>query len=490
VSDRAIDRRNLVKLGLAAAFAAASVKVRAAVPGRARNTSRHRMSIMGRPVTYDVEAGDTILLDSQGARSAALFTFSYLRRDAPSANRPVIFFFGGGPGGSSMSFHVLSMGPRVALPVAGQADRHVLADNRDCLLDVADLVYIDPVGAGFSDTLPGVPARRYWGLFEDAEAFAQFIETWLKTHGRSGCPIYLVGVSYGTVRAATLSHRLHTHGTPVAGVVLNSSVINYCSTRFAPGNDLAYIYFLPSYAAIHHFHARSHDIALPDILARTESFALERYAPALAWGHRADAARQARVAAEMADLIGLPPSHLLETGLRVRSEQFMVDYGRPLGFTLERNDGRKPGLGEAARVEAFRTAKPYLETPVGTAIRRYFETELGLTVTRPYADLSLVGGSNWNWEDGKQRLPFDNVDMAVGLADDLRANPRLRVMMAAGYYDLATPYFASEMVLSSHGMPRDRVIRRHYAAGHGVHRDPASLLAFQADMREMLATGV
>ncbi|HEY0597973.1 S10 family serine carboxypeptidase-like protein [Sphingopyxis sp.] len=483
----AVSRRFLVKSALAAGFALAAHNVRAAEARTGMQMTRRSIRIGGRTIAYDAEAGETLLRDDKGRPSAALFTFSYIRRDAPGTGRPVIFFFGGGPGGSALSWHFLSMGPRIAVSESDQVERYRIVDNPGCLIDEADLVFIDPVGSGFSRVLPGVPERRYWGLFEDAECFARFIRAWLDDHGRGRCPVYIAGVSYGTVRAATLSHRLHALGTPLAGVILNSSVISYASTRFAPGNDLPYIYFLPSYAAVHHFHrsaARGTD--LRSHLNRAEAFALERYAPALAWGERLDSVRRRQVADEMSDLVGLPTDYLLSADLKVKSEQFMADYGRQLGIMLDRSDGRVAGLAEADRVKAFRDAPPYLETPIGMAFRRYLTDELGVSIDRPYIYLALVGGSNWNYEDGSYGRPFDNVDMAVALADDMRANPRLRVMMAAGYYDLATPYFASEMVLSSRNLPRGRLVKRHYEAGHGVDRDPASLVVFQRDLRELV----
>ena len=170
-------------------------------------------------------------------------------------------------------------------------------------------------------------------------------------------------------------------------------------------------------------------------------------------------------------------------------DTFRQSYGAPRGIVLDRNDGRAAGLSELQKIAQYRDARPYLETPRGKVARQYLSEELGIRIDRPYVGLALIGGSNWNWNDGRQRQPYDNVDMAVSLADDMRANPKLRIMMAAGHYDLATPYFASEMVLSSRGLAQARVVKRFYPSGHGVHNEPEATVAFQENLRAFVTAG-
>lgn len=481
-----LSRRPLLMATLAAAVAAASANVSAAVPDKRRYLSRHRITVRGTPIDYVAQAGDTILRDDRGRPAAGIFAFSYLRQAVSTSDRPVIFIYGGGPGGSSMSDNFLSMGPRYARALEGGG--FAMADNSQCLIDAADLVFIDPVSSGFSRVMPGVPERKYWGRHEDVEAFALFVRTWLEEHGRKGSPIYIAGTSYGTIRSALLSHRLHAMDMPLAGVVLNSSVISYISTRFRPGNDLPYINFLPSYAAVHHARVLERKgVDLWEHLRRAEAFAWDDYAPALARGDRLDPGRRDALATEMAALTGLDRDYLIAQGLRVRSEAFMAEYGRSTGLLLERSDGRIEGLNEAARVAAFRDAAPFLETPAGKVVAEHMTRELGIEIDRPYVYIALVGGENWGQGQRDRASAFENVDGAIGLAQDMRANPGLRVMMAAGLYDLATPYFASSNVLSSHGMPRERVIKHFYRSGHGVHRDPEAVIAYQQDLRALMA---
>lgn len=484
-------RRTMLKTGLAGAAGLLAARAPAIVrtQGARRFVTRHRGNVGGRPQAYQVVAGDTILSEDGGKPTAAIFTFSYLLDVADAAHRPVLFLFPGGPGGSSISWHQ-SMAPRMIVPDPVAPGAYRLEDNPRCILDAGDLVFVDPVSAGFSRAMPGEPERRYWGLYEDAEAMAQFIRLWLAEHGRQGSPVHIGGVSYGTVRVATISRYLHRQGVPLAGVILDSSVISYSSTRFQSGNDLPNIHYVPSYAAIHwHFSLRKEGVALADHLRRAEAFALERYASALAWGDRLSSARRAAVGEGMAALIGLPAADIAEAGLRVPYDAFRQSYGAPRGIVLDRNDGRAAGLSELQKIAQYRDSRPYLETARGKVVRQYLSEELGIRIDGPYVGLALIGGSNWNWDDGLQRQPYDNVDMAVSLADDMRANPKLRIMMAAGHYDLATPYFASEMVLSSRGLAQARVVKRFYPSGHGVHNEPEATAAFQENLRAFVTAG-
>ena len=164
----------------------------------------------------------------------------------------------------------------------------------------------------------------------------------------------------------------------------------------------------------------------------------------------------------------------------------MTLYGARTGFTLDRADGRKAGGGVALNVQRYLNAPAYFDTPKGRAVERYFAEDLGLRDTGPYTNLALVGGDNWDTNDGAPRQPFDNVDMATRLAEDVAQNPRLRVMMAAGYFDLATPWFASQSVLATHDLPATRVVRRHYKSGHGILNDQEATQLYRQDLRDFV----
>ncbi|HSM06135.1 MAG TPA: hypothetical protein VK858_16065, partial [Longimicrobiales bacterium] len=317
---------------------------------RDRWATSHSIEVQGQNVDYDAVVSSITLTGDDGEPTGELFYTAYLRTDVPDAGtRPVVFSFNGGPGSASFWLHMGIMGPRrVVTPEVGPqgAPPYPLQDNPYTLLDIADIVMIDPIGTGFSHTLGDTPGSHFWGIDEDAASLAQFIRRFLSQERRWNAPRYLLGESYGTTRAAVLAGHLQRANIDLNGIVLVSAVLEFRTIQFPPGDDLPYVVNLPSYAVV----AEYLD-ALPGgdpgdletFMAEVEAFALGDYASALLQGDNLDAATRAAVIDRMHAYTGLDPDFLDRADLRVTAPEFEAELLRSEGRQVGRLDARFTG---------------------------------------------------------------------------------------------------------------------------------------------------
>jgi carboxypeptidase C (cathepsin A) len=417
---------------------------------------------------------------------AEMFVTAYTLDGADPASRPVTFAFNGGPGSSSVWLHLGVLGPRrVVMGDAGALlpPPYGLADNEESLLAISDLVFIDPVSTGYSRAAEGEKAEPYHGFTGDLESVGEIIRLWTTRNGRWMSPKFLAGESYGTVRAAGLAEHLQSrYGMYLNGVMLISSVLDFITGEFNEGNDLAYALYLPTYAAIAHFHGLHGDRPLADVLREAEEFAERDYPWALSRGNRLTADERAATVARLAALTGLSEDYVDRVDLRIEHIRFFTELLRSRRLVVGRLDGRFTGWDPDSGREHF-TADPSMNAimgPYSAALNHYLRAELNYVNDLPYEVLTSRVRP-WSFKE----FEGQHVQVVDKLAAAMRANPHLRVHVGCGYHDGATPYYAAEHALAHLPVPAElarNVEFRYYEAGHMMYVHEPTRLRQSADL--------
>jgi carboxypeptidase C (cathepsin A) len=417
---------------------------------------------------------------------AEVFVTAYTLDGADPADRPVTVAFNGGPGSSSVWLHLGLLGPRrVVMGDAGALTGPPwgLTDNAETLLQHSDLLFVDPVSTGYSRAVRGGRPADFHGYTPDVESVGEVIRLWFTRAERWGSPKYLAAESYGTLRAAALAEHLQDrHGMYLNGLMLISSVLDMGTIRFTEGNDQPYPLFLPTYAAIAHFHGRAGDRPLPEVLADAEDLAAGEYPWALARGNRLPDADRDRIVARLAGLTGLSPDYLRRTRLRPEHHRFFRELLRDAGRTVGRIDGRFTGweADDAGEHPGYDPSIAAITGPYTAALYSHVRTTLGYRSDLPY-EILTARVHPWSYAEFEGR----GVSVVGRLSAAMRANPHLRVHVACGYHDGATPYYAAENVLARLPIPdelRANIEVRHYAAGHMMYVHEPSRRQQSADL--------
>lgn len=467
-------------------------------------TTRHTITIDDAPFHYTVTCGTLVLKEeaekdgkAEGEKPrASVFFTAYSLEDAPPARqRPITFSFNGGPGSSSVWLHLGLLGPkRVLLDEEGfpLPPPYRLTENEYTLLTHSDLVFIDPVGTGFSRMAPGEEIHDFHSFSKDIESVGDFIQLYCSRFGRWASPKYLIGESYGTTRAAGLSRYLQErHGMYLNGVMLVSSILNFLTARFTPGNDLPYLLFLPTYTATAWYHKRLpqdlQDRPLVEVLEEVETFALETYLPALMEGDELPLERRRTLRHALSRYTGLTPAYIEHTDLRINIHRFVKELLRSEGRTVGRLDSRYKGYDRDAAGENHEHDPSYtaIAGAYTATFNDYVRGELGFESDLPYEVLSFKVFPAWKYD--KHQNEF--VNAGEDLRKAMTANTFLRVHVANGYYDLATPYFAAEYTFKHLGLPvelRNNIEMSYYEAGHMMYVRKASLERLSATLRDFV----
>jgi carboxypeptidase C (cathepsin A) len=460
-------------------------------------TTHHQITLGGVAVPYTATAGTLLLKEEDGRPKASMF-FVYYSRDGVKdlGKRPITYTFNGGPGSSSVWLHLGAFGPRRVVmeadgpettPPSPPAPPFRLVDNSESLLDDTDLVFIDPVTTGFSREVPGEDPQQFHGYQEDLESVGEFIRLWTARYGRWESPKFLAGESYGTTRAAGLSHYLQDrHGMYLNGIVLLSSILNFQTARFEVGNDLPYPLFLPTYTATAWYHKKLPDDlqrgSLQAAVAEAEKFALGDYTLALAQGSRLAPEARRDIAARLARFTGLSAGFLERTNLRPEIQAFVKELLRDQRTTVGRLDSRYQGIDRDAAGEGneFDPSYAAIQGAFTAMFNHYVADELGFKSDLPY-EILTDRVRPWSYREASNRF--------LNVAEDLRRamaeNPALRVFLAKGYYDLATPFFAAEYTFDHLGFEPDylqRVTKAEYQAGHMMYVRKADREKLKADV--------
>ena len=430
----------------------------------------------GQRIAYSATIKENLLSSEKGQPEAVIITTSYVKQPR-DASRPVFFLFNGGPGSGSVWLQMGAFGPmRVAIPSDAQDDGgppYPLLPNPDSLLDVADLVFIDPPGTGFSYLLDGTDPERYYGLTQDAEAVATVIRRWLNENGRWNSPKYLGGESYGTTRTATVVNQLEGstyNDVGLNGLILISTILDFAAREPTPGNEMAYVTTLPSMATTAWFHGRVQGASAAAVAEEARQYAIGPYIHALLQGNALPAEERAQVRAELSRLTGLSETYLDRADLRVTDQRFYKELLRDQGLTVGRLDSRYTGTDYDDAGETPDDDPSFYGIDAGytAAINTWTRETLGWETTREYQSIGSDPGRLWDWSlGGRGRGAYLNVAPYIGQA--MRQNSNLRTFVAQGYYDFATPFFGAELSLNRTGIPQDRVQFHYYDAGHMMY---------------------
>jgi len=459
-----------------------------------------RITANGKSISYKVIAAETFLKNEKGEPAASIFSTSYIADGFPDPRtRAVAFIFNGGPGSASLWLHMGVFGPkRVRLPSGPDDDGAApfdLIENPESLIAVADMVFIDPVGTGWSRVLGDAKTDDYWGVKEDAASVREFIRRWLVEHKRWNSPKYLIGESYGTTRSGALLEALESGWTDIAinGIVLISTVLNFGFDATDAGNDVGYIGLMPSFAASAWYHGKvDRDAWGGDIerfLNDARVFATDEYMPALLKGQLMAPADRDVVAAKLASFIGLSQTYVTRSHLRIPLRRFMRELLRDEGLAIGRLDARYTGVevdGVGENPEYDPSAYG-IDAAYTAGILDYFSRDLGIDITEPYT--TLGGVREWNWDAGNAGGRNSYVNVAPMVERAMRQNKDLRVLAANGYYDLATPFFGTEMTFAQPGFDRSRLTLTYYEAGHMMYIHEPSLEALAQDVRSFIEGG-
>lgn len=451
----------------------------------------HEVTIAGNKIPYTATAGFLRLQTYEGKDRADIFHIAYTRgAGAPDPKRPIVFAFNGGPGSSSVWLHLGALGPRrVRMGPEGEpiGPPYELVDNADSWLDVADLVFIDPVSTGFSRAVEGQDPKQFHGLEEDAAAVADFIRLYTTKNNRWLSPKFLCGESYGTTRAAALSAVLQdTHGMYLNGIILVSPVLNFQTLDFANGNDTAYWLYLPAFTATAWYHGKIGG-DLESALARSEAYAREKYIVSLAKGDDQSPEAKAATAREVASLIGVSPEFVARTRNRVDIGAFTKELLRDQGRTVGRLDARYRGIDrdDAGRGFEYDPSYAAIVGPYTAAINEYLRVDLKFESDAAY---EVLTGRVHPWSFAGAQNEYVNV--GERLRGAMTRNPGLKVFVASGYYDLATPYFAARYTLDHLGL--DATLQgnaqiRYYRSGHMMYVRDEDRAALKRDVAGFMA---
>lgn len=461
-------------------------------------TSRteHTVRINGKKIEYMALAGDTVIYDKSGKATAQIFSTAYFKEGVRNkSNRPISFIFNGGPGSSSVWLHMGVFGPKwVKLPSDAEnpgAPPYQLADNPFSLLDVTDLVFIDPVGTGYSKAVGNAKGKDFWGVKEDAESLAEFIRVFITEHKRWNSPKYIGGESYGTTRAGALVKELQEGwgSIDLNGVILISAILDFQTGDFTPGNDMPFISFLPTYAATAWYHTAlpepTQSLPLPDLIQQVRDFAIERYSVALLKGSLLSADETNFIARQLHLYTGLSETYLKQTRLRIDEFRFMKELLRDKSVAVGRLDSRY--LGDEAddageRFEADPSAYA-IDGAYTALVNDYLNNELLYQRNTKYHILSGEVFRNWKWSLGGNSRSEGAINVTPYIAKGLRQNKDLRIFVGNGYYDLATPFFATELSFNHYDIDKSRVDMHYYEAGHMMYIHHPSLEKLAIDLR-------
>jgi carboxypeptidase C (cathepsin A) len=447
--------------------------------------------IDGKKIPYKATTGKLQIKDDEGKARASIFSVSYERTDVKdSTTRPVMFAFNGGPGSSAVWLHIGVLGPKIIkLPGDGTTAPFPPArvmDNPLSILDVCDLVFIDPVSTGYSRAEKDVKPEDFHGLDPDIESVGDFIRRWISEHDRWASPKFILGESYGGIRAAGLaSHLQSRYGMSLNGVILLSSLLDFSTLSAVQGNDLSYQVFLPALTGVAHFHGKIKGDRDALVKEATE-FAFGDYAAALLKGNNLDAATRASLAERLAKYSGIDAATCLAHDLRLDSTFFRSELLRKEGKVLGRFDGRVAwdATDKVAQTPNYDPSYSLAYGAFSTAMLDFLGRELAYKEDRPY-EILTGKVQPWRWDASNEV-----VNVSDRLATAMRDNPHLRVLVMGGHTDLATPpegvAYSVRHMLNLPENVRKNITSTFYDGGHMFYLNPPDLVKTRTDIVDFL----
>ena len=463
--------------------------------------THHTIALSGRSLAYSARAGTITLRNGDDQPTARVFYTAYTLDNAAPAHRAVTFLYNGGPGSSTIWLRMGSFGPvrvQVGDAAVTPGPPYNLADNRYSLLDATDLVFIDMPGSGYGRIIGAGKTKDFWGIDQDADAFAQFIQRYLTNFNRWNSPKFLFGESYGTTRSAVLSGVLAQRGIGLNGIVLLSSFLNpaidYNDGAPSGGGDWAYVLYLPTETATAWYrHAISGAPGLTGLIAQSEQFALGEYLDGLAAGAQLPSNKYDDIVAKLHRYTGLSETYIRNSNLRIPYDRFQNELARQRGITVGRLDSRfstyvldRPEVSpdwdatDAAIDSAFVSTGNYY-------MRQVLNYNSPLLYRSEIYDLIYADGNSWDFKHGNNP---QSPNVSPDLAQTMTFNPRLKIFSANGYFDFATPFFATQYVLNHLYLApaiQKNISYGFYESGHMVYLHPSALAKFHADLERWYA---
>jgi carboxypeptidase C (cathepsin A) len=458
-----------------------------------QSVTKQTFTINGNAAKYLITAGNYLIKDEHGKESASIFFIAYTKENVDPATRPITFCFNGGPGSSSVWLHIGAFGPKRLVmnddgfPILPPR----LEPNANSILDVTDLVFIDPVSTGYSKAIPEEDSKKFHSVSKDVASVGEFIRLYVTRNNRWLSPKFLAGESYGTTRAAALALYLHANFRMyVNGIIMISSILNFQPYFPNGGNDLPYAMSLPSYAATAWYHKKLgpeyQGWDLPRVLKEAENYASGDYLIALQKGDALTPEEQQKVINKLSSLTGLSKEYLERYHLRVPIHRFSKALLRDENRTIGRFDGRFKGIDADEEGECCTWDPTYsiLFGPFTSAFNAYLKTDLKVDRDEEYEILASL--PNWDYSDTASN---QYLNVADSLKEVMSKDPHLKVFVASGYYDMATPYYAGVYTLNH--MKLDPSLRKNiqnnfYPAGHMMFVQKASLVQLKKDLAQFI----
>ena len=457
-------------------------------------TTQQQVRINGNTINLEANAG-TVQLRDEYNDVIALFGFtSYTKTDA-DASRPIVFAYNGGPGSSSFWLHMGVLGPKrivVNDPDFTPGAPYELVNNEYSILDVADLVMIDPVGTGLSVATGKAEFKDFWGVDQDIRSISLFITQYLIEHDRMNSPKYLLGESYGTFRNAGVMKRLLQQGIAMNGVIMVSAVFDLRTLLFPPNDDLPYVVHFPTYAATAWYHDKvaNKPAQLEPFLEEVRGFTENEYVPALFKGGRITAREKTAVAQKLAKYTGLSQAYWMKADLRVEASEFFQELMRESGETVGRLDARFTGVNQdlLGQRAAYDPQSAAISPAYIAGFLHYFHYDLQVNKKLQYTiTAGRRPGFAWDWKhEGNIRWNASAaINTGIDMAEAMTRDPNVKVLILNGYYDIATVFYGVEHSIDHLGLPadiRNNIIMKYYEAGHMMYTHQPSLEKFKVDL--------
>ncbi|MBK9565753.1 MAG: peptidase S10 [Saprospiraceae bacterium] len=452
-------------------------------------------------IMYKATAKEIHLKNDKGEPIASIWSVAYTQDgNKDMTKRPVSFVFNGGPGSASVWLHMGMLGPKIVKTDSDArkddgAAPYRLVENKQGLLDITDLVFIDPVGTGFSEVIGKGKKEEFWGLNEDAASIAKFMRIWVTENKRWFSPKYIIGESFGTTRAVAVANTLESGGQNMAlnGLVLISQALDYAGSTSVNDNITSFLTYLPSMAATAWYHKKAgHGLTLEAFVEECRQFTYDIYAPALYKGNLLSDTDKNDIAEKLAYFTGLDKAYILQSNLMILMPRFQKQLLADKGLAIGRLDGRflgdetddmtqTPHLGDPASYQ--------IESAFTAALNHYYAETLKVSMDRPYLTSNDEIGEKWRWRttpEGKYWEPWP-VNVARQLGETMRRNTDMKVLVASGYYDLICPFFDTEYTFARHGIVKERITKTYYEAGHMMYIHEPDLIKITSDVRKFLS---
>lgn len=484
-------RRALLTSALAIAAPAMAQTTLAKPPLTVEGRSEHSLMVGKTRVPYVAEAGLVPVSSAPGRSDATAGYIAYVRKGA-APERPVLFVFNGGPGAASAYLHMGALGPMRAQvpqdPTAALPSAAPVAPNDASLLDIADIVFLDPPGTGFSAIAPNADKRFYQSVQGDADAVAQAARQWLVANGRTKAPLFIFGESYGTIRAAAMVDELKRLAPElrVRGVLLLGQALNMIETSQRPDNVITYPVSLPTLAALACYHGKAARPCSPEAGAASATAFGRTYLDALYRGRDLPEPERAQVAAQLEALTGVSQGFYRAHDLRISKERFRVELLQDRGQVLGRYDARytaplPPQAGEMVGSDAFSAVSElYGKAVIG---------QLAAIGVRQPERYKVISRSSGDWAYGAGDSPFNDWPFMARLERAMEADGTLRLFVGTGLFDLTTTVGAADYLFAQSDLAADRFVNRIYRAGHVAYSDDASWRALIGDIRQFIVQG-